>query len=114
VSSWIQVNSHLPGSLVLTLHRKKYIFFVPAYGKKKMPHHIFANTSFNFKTMLMLSHPLFIRCIILGFMVLVGFSIAKSIQVGSPLGLILSLVSLFSGIYFVYLLKQAKEQEETF
>lgn len=61
----------------------------------------------------MLSHPLLIRCIILGFMVLVGFSIAKSIQVGSPLGLILSLVSLFSGIYFVYLLKQAREQEET-
>jgi len=47
-------------------------------------------------------------------MVLVGFSIAKSIQAGSPLGLILSLVSLFSGVYFVYLLKQAKEQEETF
>jgi hypothetical protein len=68
---------------------------------------------FHFKTMLMLSHPLLIRCIILGFMVLVGFSIAKSIQAGSPLGLILALVSLVAGIYFVYLLKQAKEQEES-
>lgn len=62
----------------------------------------------------MLSHPLFTRCIILSFMVLVGFSIAKSIQAGSPTGFILSLVSLISGVYFVYLLKQAKEQEETF
>ena len=62
----------------------------------------------------MLSHPLLTRCIILGFMVLVGFSIAKSIQAGSPLGLILALVSLCAGGYFVYLLKQAKEQEETF
>jgi hypothetical protein len=47
-------------------------------------------------------------------MVLVGFSIAKSIQAGSPLGLILAVVSLCAGGYFVYLLKQAKEQEETF
>lgn len=62
----------------------------------------------------MLSHPLFTRCLILGFMVLVGFSIAKSIYAGSTLGLILALVSLSAGVYFVYLLKQAKEQEETF
>jgi F0F1-type ATP synthase assembly protein I len=67
---------------------------------------------YHFKTTLMLSHPLLTRCIILGFMVLVGFSIAKSIQAGSPLGLILALVSLGAGVYFVYLLKQAKEQEE--
>ena len=61
----------------------------------------------------MLSHPFFTRCLILGFMVLVGFSMAKSIQIGSPLGFILALVSLTAGIYFVYLLKQAKEQEES-
>lgn len=61
----------------------------------------------------MLSHPLLTRCLILGFMVLVGFSIAKSIQIGSPLGFVLALVSLSAGIYFVHLLKQAKEQEES-
>lgn len=61
----------------------------------------------------MLSHPLFTRCLILGFMVLVGFSIAKSVQTGSPLGFFLAVVSLGAGIYFVYLLKQAKEQEES-
>jgi hypothetical protein len=47
-------------------------------------------------------------------MILVGFSIAKSIQSSSPMGFILSLVSLSAGVYFVYLLKQAKEQEQTF
>ncbi|MGZ8539892.1 MAG: hypothetical protein ACXWV6_04540 [Chitinophagaceae bacterium] len=68
----------------------------------------------SFKTTLMLSHPLFTRCLILGFMVLVGFSIAKSIHAGSTLGLILALVSLSAGVYVVYLLQQTKEQEETF
>ncbi len=62
----------------------------------------------------MLSRPLFTRCLILGFMVLVGFSIAKSINAGSTLGLVLALVSLGAGIYAVYLLKQAKEQGETY
>ena len=61
----------------------------------------------------MLSHPLFTRCLVLGFMVLVGFSIAKSVQIGSPLGFVLALVSLSAGIYFMHLLKQAKEQEES-
>lgn len=59
------------------------------------------------------SPTLITRCVILAFMVLVGFAIAKSIQAESPLGLVLALVSLGSGIYFVYLLKQAKEQEES-
>ena len=94
--------------------KKVQVFFIPSYGNKYPVHHIATNTSFlSLKTTLMLSHPLLTRCIILGFMVLVGFSIAKSIQAGSPLGLILSLVSLCSGIYFVYLLKQAREQEES-
>ena len=54
-----------------------------------------------------------IICIIIVFMILAGFSIAKSIQSGSLLGLILSLVSLSLEIYFIHLLTQAKEQEET-
>ncbi|MGZ5221221.1 MAG: hypothetical protein ACXWC7_14125 [Chitinophagaceae bacterium] len=64
----------------------------------------------------MLSHTFVNRFLILSFMVLVGFSIAKSIQASSPLGLILAIVSLGSGIYFIYLLQQlyaSREQEET-
>ena len=61
----------------------------------------------------MLSRTFISRCIILGFMVLVGYSIAKSIQAGSPLGLILAIISLGAGVYFIYLLRQATEQEES-
>lgn len=56
------------------------------------------------------------RFIILSFMALVGFSLAKSIQTKSVMGLILALTSLGAGIYFLYLLAKAKqeaEQEET-
>ena len=78
-----------------------------------MAHPIAANTRSSLKTKLMLPRIFITRCVILGFMVLVGYSIAKSIQAGSPLALILSIISLGSGIYFVYLLKKIKEQEET-
>lgn len=60
----------------------------------------------------MLSPALINKAIILGFMVMVGYSIAKSIQAGSPLGLVLAIVSLCAGIYFLYLLAQAKKQAE--
>jgi len=56
------------------------------------------------------------RILILGFMVLVGFSMAKSIQASSSLGFLLAIVSLVLGIYFIYLLQQLKagrEPEET-
>lgn len=56
------------------------------------------------------------RLIILGFMVLVGYCLAKSIQSQSVIGTILALTSLGAGIYFLYLLAKArevKEQEET-
>ena len=68
------------------------------------------------KTTLMLSRTFVNRFLILSFMVLVGFSIAKSIQVSSLLGLILAIISLGAGIYFIYLLQQLnanREQEET-
>lgn len=94
---------------------KKCRFFLLCIWKKISPaSHFYQQISFyHAKTTLMLSHPLLTRCIILGFMVLVGFSIAKSIQSGSPMGFILALVSLSAGVYFVYLLKQAKEKEES-
>lgn len=60
----------------------------------------------------MLSHPTLTRCIVIGFMVLVGFAIAKSMQSGSALSFVLAVVSLIAGIYFVHLLKKANEQQE--
>jgi hypothetical protein len=79
-------------------------------------HHISTNRIPSLKTTLMFSHTLISRLIVICFMVLVGFSIAKSIRVSSPLGLILAIVSLGAGIYFIYLLQQlnaSREQEET-
>lgn len=58
----------------------------------------------------MLSHTLINRLIILGYMVLVGFSLAKSIQSGSILGFVLALISLGAGIYFLHLLVKAHEE----
>ena len=61
----------------------------------------------------MYTHTLLSKCVILGFMVLVGYSIAKSLQAGSTLGLILAITSLFLGVCFVYLLKRARDQQES-
>jgi len=64
----------------------------------------------------MISRTLINRLIIFAFMVLVGYSIAKAIQVQSATGIILALTSLGAGVYFLYLLakaKQEREQEET-
>jgi len=58
------------------------------------------------------SRTLFNRLIILGFMVLVGFCLAKAIYNGSALGIILALVSLGAGIYFLYIAAKAKQEME--
>ena len=50
------------------------------------------------------------RIIILGFMGLVGFCLAKAISTGSFMGILLALVSLGAGIYFLYILAKAKEE----
>ena len=52
------------------------------------------------------------RLLIIGFMVLVGFSLAKAIYTGSFLGVLLSLISLGAGVYFLYILAKAKEEME--
>jgi hypothetical protein len=63
---------------------------------------------------LRMSRTLVNRLIILAFMVLVGFSLAKGIQSRSTMGIILALTSMFAGAYFLYLVVRAKqEQEET-
>lgn len=64
----------------------------------------------------MISRTVLNRIIILVFMALIGYSIAKSIQHGSVIGFILALASLVAAIYFLYLLAKAKEEidkEET-
>lgn len=60
----------------------------------------------------MLSRQTLNRIIILSFMVLVGFSLAKAIYHKSIMGIILALVSLGAGIYFLYIAAKAKEEME--
>ena len=52
------------------------------------------------------------RIIILGFMALVGFCLAKAISTGSFMGILLALVSLGAGIYFLHILSKAKREME--
>lgn len=61
----------------------------------------------------MLSRKLLNRLIILGFMGLVGFCLAKAISIGSVMGIILALVSLGAGIYFLYILAKAQEEMQS-
>ncbi len=60
----------------------------------------------------MLSRQTLNRIIIIGFMVLVGFALAKAIYHNSILGIIMALTSLGAGIYFLYLMAKAKEEME--
>jgi len=50
------------------------------------------------------------RAIIIGFMCLVGFCLAKAIYTGSVLGILLALVSLGAGVYFLYIVAKAREE----
>ena len=52
------------------------------------------------------------RFLILGFMIIVGFCLARGIYYRSIMGIILALVSLGAGVYFLYLLRKAKEEME--
>lgn len=57
------------------------------------------------------------RILIIGFMILVGFCLAKAIYIGSFMGIILAMTSLGAGIYFLHLLvkaRQAMENEESY
>ncbi|MBI5371144.1 MAG: hypothetical protein HZA79_03845 [Sphingobacteriales bacterium] len=60
----------------------------------------------------MLSHQQLSRIIIIGFMVLVGYALAKAFYHNSVLGIILGLTSLGAGIYFLHLLVKAREEME--
>ena len=61
----------------------------------------------------MISRESINRIIIIGFMILVGFCLAKAIYYKSVMGIILALTSLAAGIYFLYILAKAKEEMET-
>ena len=61
----------------------------------------------------MLSRQTLNRVIIIGFMVLVGFCLAKAIYNQSFMGILLALVSLGAAIYFLYILAKAREEMET-
>jgi general stress protein CsbA len=60
----------------------------------------------------MLSQHTINRLIVIGFMVLVGFCLAKAIYTKSFMGILLAFVSLGAGVYFMYILAKAKEQIE--
>ncbi len=60
----------------------------------------------------MLSRQTINRLVIISFMVLVGYCLAKAIYHSSVMGIILALVSLSAGIYFLYILAKAREEME--
>ena len=60
----------------------------------------------------MLSKQTINRLIIIGFMVLVGYCLAKAIYHQSVMGIILALTSLGAGIYFLYILVKARQEME--
>jgi len=60
----------------------------------------------------MISRNTLNKTIIISFMVLIGFSLAKAIYHGSFMGIVLALVSLGAAIYFLYVLAKAKEEIE--
>ena len=60
----------------------------------------------------MLSRQTINRLVIISFIVLVGYCLAKAIYHSSVMGIILALVSLSAGIYFLYILAKAKEEME--
>jgi uncharacterized membrane protein YhfC len=61
----------------------------------------------------MIPRSLVNKLIIIGFMVLVGFCLAKAIYHKSFMGIVLALVSLGAGVYFLYLVVKAKTELET-
>lgn len=57
----------------------------------------------------MLSRKILNRFIVFGFMVLIGFCLARAIYIGSFFGILLALTSLAAAIYFLYLVVKGKE-----
>jgi hypothetical protein len=64
------------------------------------------------KSSLMFSRHQLNRIIVIGFMVLVGYALAKAFYHNSIMGIILGFTSLGAGVYFLHLLVKAKEELE--
>jgi len=60
----------------------------------------------------MLSRHNLNRIIVISFMVLIGFSLAKAIYHKSFMGITLAFVALGAAVYFLYILAKAKEEME--
>lgn len=60
----------------------------------------------------MLSRQSVNRLIIVGFMVLVGYCLAKAIYQQSTLGIVLAMISFTSGICFLYLVVRAGKRAD--
>lgn len=60
----------------------------------------------------MLSRHQLNRILVIGFMVLVSYALAKAFYHNSIMGIIMGLISLAAGVYFLYLLVKAKEDME--
>ena len=78
----------------------------------KRYNHIVHRQNGDLKPPLMLLRQTLNRLIILGFMVLVGYCLAKAINSGSILGVFFAVVSFGAAIYFLYLAAKAKEEIE--
>ena len=60
------------------------------------------------KTTLMLTETTSGRLVLILFFILVGYAIARSLYVGSVMGMILGIVSLGACVYFIYLMLSIK------
>ena len=58
------------------------------------------------------TRPILNRLVVFGFMVVVGYAVAMAIYHKSILGILLALLSLGAGIYFLYLVANAKREME--
>lgn len=102
--------------MLKTLYKKVQGFFIEDLWKSVIPASQKGHTSYQTKNQLMLSRTILTRIIILGFMVIVGWCLARGIYYRSVMGIILAATSLCAGVYFLYLLAKMKEElqrEET-
>ena len=52
------------------------------------------------------------KLIIFGFLVLIGFCLAKALASGSFMGIVLAMIALGAAIYFLYILAQVQQDRE--
>lgn len=58
----------------------------------------------------MSSRQIFSRVILFAFLALVGFALAMGFRYGSFMGILLAIVALGAGIYFIHILVKAKKE----